>query len=62
MRAFLEEAPQAVKVFKRILSKIEEINIERLKISRNEVEIYRAQGTLDTIKTATKNINEVRGF
>ena len=61
VRAYLDEAPQAVKVFKRILSIIETSNLDRLKTSKNEIEIFRAQGALDIIKTTRKTLEDIKG-
>ena len=61
MRAYFEEAPQAVKVFKRILDIYSEKQLNKLKTSKEQLDIFRAQGALDIIKNTENMIENIKG-
>jgi hypothetical protein len=50
-----------VKVFKRILSIADEKATNKLKTSKETLDIFRAQGALNNIKDTDKIIENIRG-
>ncbi len=61
MRAFLDESPQTVKVFMKVLATLYFSSESRLKTSSDEQEIFRMQGSLRAIDDVRKYINNIRG-
>jgi hypothetical protein len=57
----LLESPQTVKVLKRITSIYDEKQLNKLKTSKESIDIYRSQGALDILKKINDMIENIKG-